>query len=125
MPAESVSSGTLPSAPAARRRIVGDAAALLLRAGAPERHHVLQAIGWLLLAAGLEALGPLAGKFLIDRFLLPRHADLPAIAALLGGALVAGVLGSWVRYSQLVRLAGRTGQRCRQTNAPPRSTRFS
>src|SRR4051812_3949158 len=118
MPAESVRSGTLPPAPAARARVVGDAAALLLRAGAPERRHVLQAIAWLLLAAGLEAVGPLAGKFLIDRFLLPRHADVPAMAALLGGALVAGVLGTWVRYGQLVRLAGvamRSVQRIRES----------
>src|SRR3954469_5919876 len=118
MPAESVRSGTLPPAPAARARVVGDAAALLLRAGAPERRHVLQAIAWLLLAAGLEAAGPLAGKFLIERLLLPRHADVPAMAALLGGALVAGVLGTWVRYGQLVRLAGvamRSVQRIRES----------
>src|SRR5262249_3226109 len=71
---------------------------------------------WLMVAAGLEALGPLAGKFLIDNYLLPRDADLPRIGALLAGALLAGALGSWVRYLQLGRLSGvamRSGQRIR------------
>jgi ATP-binding cassette subfamily B protein/ATP-binding cassette subfamily C protein/ATP-binding cassette subfamily B multidrug efflux pump len=90
---------------------------LLLRAGAPERRHVLHGIAWLVLAAGLEVLGPLAGKFLIDTYLLPRNADLPAIAGLLLGALVAGMLASWLRYLQLARLAGvamRSVQRIRE-----------
>ena len=43
------------------------------------------ASAWLLLAAGLEALGPLIGKFLIDNYLLPRNAQLPEIAGLLAG----------------------------------------
>jgi ATP-binding cassette, subfamily B, multidrug efflux pump len=117
MPAEAVSS-RLPGPEAApKRRVLGEAAALLLRAAAPERRHVWQGIGWLLLAAGLEALGPLAGKFLIDNYLLPRHADLPRMAGLLFGALLAGVIASWVRYGQLVRLAGvamRSVQRIRE-----------
>ncbi|MCG2594342.1 ABC transporter ATP-binding protein/permease [Ramlibacter sp. XY19] len=94
-----------------------DARKLLLRAGAPERRHVLHGIGWLVVAAALEALGPLAGKFLIDTYLLPRNADLPAIAGLLVGALVAGVAASWIRYLQLARLAGvamRSVQRIRE-----------
>ena len=117
MPAEAVSS-RLPDADAPpRRRVLGEAAALLLRAAAPERRHVWQGIAWLLLAAGLEAMGPLAGKFLIDNYLLPRHADLPRMAGLLLGALLAGVIASWVRYGQLVRLAGvamRSVQRIRE-----------
>jgi ATP-binding cassette subfamily B protein/ATP-binding cassette subfamily C protein/ATP-binding cassette subfamily B multidrug efflux pump len=88
------------------RKLVSDAARLLLQAGAPERHHVLRGIAWLVLAAGLEALGPLAGKYLIDSYLLPHRADVPAMAGLLLGALVAGLLASWLRYRQLVRLAG-------------------
>ncbi|MDB5859113.1 MAG: ATP-binding cassette protein [Ramlibacter sp.] len=90
---------------------------LLLRAGAPERRHVLHGIAWLVLAAGLEVLGPLAGKYLIDTYLLPRNADLPAIAGLLVGALLAGMLASWLRYLQLKRLAGvamRSVQRIRE-----------
>ena len=116
-PAESIASGRLPGAPSARGRLFGDAAALLLRAAAPERHQVLRAAAWLLLAAGLEALGPLIGKWLIDRYLLPRDAQLGAIAGLLLGALVAGFAASWLRYGQLVRLAGvamRSVQRVRE-----------
>lgn len=116
-PAESIAAGTLPGAPEGRSRLVGDAAALLLRAAAPERHHVLRAAAWLLLTAGLEALGPLIGKWLIDRYLLPRDAQLGAIAGLLLGALVAGFAASWLRYGQLVRLAGvamRSVQRVRE-----------
>lgn len=118
MPAEALSSPS-PQAPAQpRRQVLGDAAALLLRAAAPERRHVWQGIGWLVLAAGLEALGPLAGRYLIDHFLLPRHADLPRMAGLLFGALVAGLIASWLRYAQLVRLAGvamRSVQRIRES----------
>ena len=116
-PAEAIPGGRLPGAPAARRRLLGDAGALLAHAAAPERRHVLQAAGWLLLAAGLEALGPLIGKLLIDRYLLPRDAQLGAIAGLLLGALAAGCVASWLRYRQLVRLAGvamRSVQRVRE-----------
>ncbi len=107
----------LPPAPARRRALLGDAAALLLRAAAPERRHLLHAIAWLMLAAGLEALGPLIAKFLIDNYLLPRNAQIPEIAALLAGALVAGMAASSLRYLQLVRLAGlamRSVQRVRE-----------
>ncbi|MBC5783817.1 ATP-binding cassette domain-containing protein [Ramlibacter sp. USB13] len=118
MPPEAVQPRTLPAPPVQRRRIVGDAAALLLRAASPERRHLAIGTLWLLLAAGLEALGPLAGKVLIDQYLLPRDADLPRMAALLVGALVAGIVASWLRYRQLVRLAGvamRSVQRIRET----------
>jgi ATP-binding cassette subfamily B multidrug efflux pump len=94
-----------------------DAAALLVRAAAPERAHLWRGIAFLLLAAGLEAVGPLAGKALIDSYLIPRDANIPAMAGLLGGALVAGMVASWVRYLQLVRLAGlamRSVQRVRE-----------
>ncbi|NML44056.1 ATP-binding cassette domain-containing protein [Ramlibacter sp. G-1-2-2] len=99
------------------RRLVGPAARLLLRAGAPERSQVLRGIAWMVLAAGLEALGPLAGKYLIDSFLLPHHENLPAMAGLLLGALAAGLVAAWVRYLQLMRLAGvamRSVQRIRE-----------
>lgn len=105
------------AAATAPRRFLSAAAALLLRAAAPERRHVLRGIAWLLLAAGLEALGPLAGKYFIDNYLLPRDAALPQVAGLLLGALLAGALASWVRYRQLVRLAGvamRSVQRIRE-----------
>jgi ATP-binding cassette subfamily B multidrug efflux pump len=117
MPADSLAAPGTAAAPIPRRDLFGDAADLLLRAAAPERRHILHAIAWLVLAAGLEALGPLIGKFLIDNYLLPRNANLPEIAGLLLGALVAGIVGSWLRYLQLVRLAGlamRSVQRIRE-----------
>ncbi|MGE4241172.1 ABC transporter ATP-binding protein [Ramlibacter sp.] len=94
-----------------------EAAALLVRAAAPERRHLWHGVVWLLLAAGLEALGPIAGKYLIDNYLLPRNAAIPEMAGLLGGALVAGLFSSGLRYLQLARLAGvamRSVQRIRE-----------
>ena len=101
-------------APAAERRA---AMQLLLRAALPEAALLKAATAWLVVAAVLEALGPLLGKAFIDRYLLPRDADVPAIVGLLGGALVTGCLASWLRYGQLVRLAGlamRAVQRIRE-----------
>ncbi len=94
------------------------ALALLLRAALPEKRLLLTALLWLTAAAGLEAIGPVLGKAFIDRYLLPRDADLPAIAGLLVGALLAGCVASWLRYGQLVRLAGlamRSVQRIRES----------
>jgi ATP-binding cassette, subfamily B, multidrug efflux pump len=106
MPTESLATTGVAPEPPPRRALLGDAAGLLLRAAAPERHHVIHGVLWLVVAALLEAFGPLAGKYLIDNFLLPHHANVPAIAALLAGALVAGMSASWIRYLQLTRLAG-------------------
>ena len=117
MPAEALPTPVQPAEDLPRRAIFGDAAALLARAAAPERRHLFHAIGWLLLAAGLEALGPLAGKYLIDQYLVPRQARWVEIAALLGGALAAGWIASLLRYGQMVRLAGlamRSVQRVRE-----------
>ncbi len=103
--------------PAAGRTSLRPAARLLTAAAAPERRHLAVAIAWLALAAGLEALGPLAGKVLIDRYLLPREAAVAEIAGLLLGALAAGLVASWLRYRQLLRLAGlamRSVQRVRE-----------
>jgi len=119
MPADSIATAAgLPSEPKERRRTFSDAAALLLRAAAPDRTHLIHGIFWLLVAASLEALGPLIGKTFIDRFLLPHHANIPAIAGLLAGALVTGAVASWLRYLQLTRLAGlamRSVQRIRES----------
>jgi ATP-binding cassette subfamily B protein/ATP-binding cassette subfamily C protein/ATP-binding cassette subfamily B multidrug efflux pump len=104
-----------PAVPQGERRA---ALQLLLRAAQPEIGLLRGAVAWLVLAAALEALGPLLGKAFIDRYLLPRDADLPAIVGLLGGALVTGCLASWLRYGQLVRLAGlamRSVQRIRES----------
>ncbi len=117
MPTESIIAPAGTAAPQPRRRLFGDAATLLIKAAAPERRHLILGIGWLILAAGQEAMGPLIGKFLIDNYLLPRHARFGEIAGLLLGALVAGMLASWLRYRQLVRLAGlamRSVQRIRE-----------
>jgi ATP-binding cassette subfamily B multidrug efflux pump len=106
MPSESLTTPGVVQEPPPRRAVIGEAASLLLRAAAPERHHVIHGVIWLVVAALLEAFGPLAGKYLIDNFLLPHHANVPAIAALLAGALVAGMTATWIRYLQLTRLAG-------------------
>jgi ATP-binding cassette subfamily B protein/ATP-binding cassette subfamily C protein/ATP-binding cassette subfamily B multidrug efflux pump len=82
------------------------AVALLKRAAAPEHRHLWHGTLWLVLAAALEALGPLLGKQLIDQHLLPRHLDLPRMALLLGGILAVGVSASVLRYYQLTRFAG-------------------
>jgi ATP-binding cassette subfamily B multidrug efflux pump len=93
------------------------AATLLTRAARPDARHLGWAIFWLILAAGLEVLGPLLGKALIDDHLLPRHLDGPRMAWLLGGLVVSGWIASWLRYLQLVRLSGlamRSVQRLRE-----------
>ena len=79
---------------------------LLRRAAAPERRHLIVATLWLILAAGLEVIGPLLGKALIDDHLLPRRLDWPQMALLLGGLVLTGWIASWVRYLQLIRLSG-------------------
>ena len=84
-----------------------DAARLLWRMASPERRTVLVGIAWLLLAAGLEAIGPLLGKHYIDHYLLPgRFGDWTGMAWLLGALLGAGATASLVRYAQLARMAG-------------------
>ena len=93
------------------------ALALLVHSARPDAAALRAGAFWLVVAAALEALGPLLGKAFIDRYLLPRNADLTAIAGLLGGALVAGWVSNGVRYFQLVRLAGvamRSVQRLRE-----------
>jgi ATP-binding cassette, subfamily B, multidrug efflux pump len=79
---------------------------LLMRAAAPERKHVIWSVFFLVIAAGLEALGPLIGKYLIDRYLLPRNADWHAMAGLLAALIITGWIATWLRYLQLLRLAG-------------------
>lgn len=89
------------AAPAERRQAV----ALLARAAAPDRRHVGWATAWLVVAGGLEALGPIFGQRLIDQHLIPRSQDWLAMVLLLGAALVSGAAATIVRYLQLVRLA--------------------
>jgi ATP-binding cassette subfamily B multidrug efflux pump len=103
--------------PATMRADAARAVGLLRRAAHPDRRHLGWAILWLVIAAGLEVLGPILGKALIDRHLLPRHLDWPRMAALLAGMLVSGWIASGLRYLQLVRLSGlamRSVQRLRE-----------
>ena len=99
------------NASAERRAALG----LLAHSAAPDAPVLRGAVAWLLLAAGLEALGPVLGKAFIDQHLLPHLGqrvfgglpdELLQIGGLLGGALLAGWLASGLRYWQLVRLAG-------------------
>jgi ATP-binding cassette, subfamily B, multidrug efflux pump len=95
------------------KRAVG----LLRGAAAPDQRHLWLATFWLVLAAGLEVVGPLLGKMLIDEHLLPRVLDWPRMAALLAGLLVTGWIATGLRYLQLVRLSGlamRSVQRLRE-----------
>nr|WP_229459316.1 hypothetical protein [Massilia cavernae] len=61
------------------------AVTLLRLAARPDRRHLGWATFWLVIAAGLEVLGPILGKALIDEHLLPRELDLPRMALLLAG----------------------------------------
>ncbi|WP_295996708.1 ABC transporter transmembrane domain-containing protein, partial [Rugamonas sp.] len=93
------------------------AVSLLRRAALPDRHHLVWAVLWLVLAALLEVSGPIMGKALIDEHLLPHHLDWPRMAALLAGVLLTGWIASGLRYLQLVRLSGlamRSVQRLRE-----------
>jgi ATP-binding cassette subfamily B multidrug efflux pump len=99
------------------RAQAAQAASLLRRAAWPDRRHLVLATCWLVVAAGLEVIGPILGKALIDDHLLPRHLDWPRMALLLGGLLVSGWVATWLRYLQLVRLSGlamRSVQRLRE-----------
>ncbi|NEX63981.1 ABC transporter ATP-binding protein [Noviherbaspirillum galbum] len=82
-----------------------EALSLLRDALRPERGQLLRGVAWLLAAAGLEVLGPILGKLLIDDYLLPRRFDPQWMTALLAGSLLTGVLASALRYFQLVRLS--------------------
>ena len=62
MPSESLAPAALPGAPQGRRTLLTEAASLLVRAAAPDRRHLWIAVAWLLLAAGLEALGPSSAR---------------------------------------------------------------
>nr|WP_227869815.1 ABC transporter transmembrane domain-containing protein [Undibacterium parvum] len=79
---------------------------LLLRSAQPEKRHVWLGILFLVLAAGLEAIGPLLGKAFIDNYLLPHQMDIFQVVALLFSFVITGWIATWLRYLQLVRLAG-------------------
>ncbi len=79
---------------------------LLLDAARPERWHLLWGGLWLVMAAALEAIGPILGKRYIDHHLLPGRYDLAEMATLLTGVLAVGWAATWMRYAQLSRMAG-------------------
>src|SRR6185437_3307227 len=74
------------------------AVSLLREAAWPERHHLYHGVAWLMLAAGLEMLGPYLGKSLIDNHLLPHQLDWPHLIVLIGGYLLSGCVASILRY---------------------------
>jgi len=82
------------------------AVSLLRQAALPETRHLWVGALWLVVAALLEAAGPLLSRRFIDHHLLPRQFDLTSMAVLLGGCLAVGWVASVVRYLQLARLAG-------------------
>jgi ATP-binding cassette subfamily B protein/ATP-binding cassette subfamily C protein/ATP-binding cassette subfamily B multidrug efflux pump len=82
------------------------ALSLLAQAARPEASRLAKGLVWLLLAAALDALGPMLGKHFIDAHVLPRQFELATMAALLGGMLTAGWGASLLRYAQLRRMAG-------------------
>lgn len=79
---------------------------LLLESAQGERPTLLRGLVWLVIAAGLEALGPIIGKYFIDHYLLPRQFDVTAMVGLLAALLLSGWAASWIRYAQLTRMAG-------------------
>ncbi|MFZ6750665.1 ABC transporter ATP-binding protein [Undibacterium sp. Ren11W] len=79
---------------------------LLLNSAQPEKRHVWLGILFLVLAAGLEAVGPLLGKAFIDNYLLPHQMDNSMVLLLLLSFVLTGWIATWLRYLQLVRLAG-------------------
>src|SRR3954467_15031566 len=87
MPPEALPSPRTPKVPTGRRDLLGESTRLLVRAAKPDRPHFWWATLWLVIAAALEAFGPLIGKFLIDHYLLPRNARLAEIGGLLVAAL--------------------------------------
>lgn len=94
-----------------------EALSLLAQAAAPEKRGLLKGLGWLIVAAALEAIGPILGKHFIDEFVLPRHVELGGMAALLLAMLLAGWTSSLLRYAQLRRMASvarRSVQRLRE-----------
>jgi ATP-binding cassette subfamily B protein/ATP-binding cassette subfamily C protein/ATP-binding cassette subfamily B multidrug efflux pump len=99
------------------RKQTQQAIGLLRRAAEPDKRHLGWALLWLVAAAFLEVLGPIAGKALIDEHLLPRHLDWPRMSMLLAALLLTGWIASGLRYLQLVRLSGlamRSVQRLRE-----------
>lgn len=96
----------MPTETTPQPRNTRQAIALLLHAARSEQNHVWIGGSWLIVAALLEAAGPLLGKYFIDHTLVPRRFDPVEVSLLLGGILLAGAIACAIRYTQLARLAG-------------------
>ncbi len=93
------------------------ALSLLISAARPERRHFILGVIWLSIAALFEISAPWMAARIIDHYLIPHHAGTQQIILLLCAALAAGSIAAWLRYRQLVRLAGlamRSVQRLRE-----------
>ena len=100
-----------------RRDQAKRAIGLLSESAGPDRKQLLWATAGLVVAASLEVLGPILGKALIDDYLLPGREDWTQMGLLLAGVMITGCAATWLRYLQLVRLAGlamRSVQRLRE-----------
>jgi ATP-binding cassette subfamily B protein/ATP-binding cassette subfamily C protein/ATP-binding cassette subfamily B multidrug efflux pump len=109
-----VASGAPPRATRDTRRA---ALALLWRAAEGDRPRALRAAAWLVLAGGIDALGPILGKAFIDDHVLTGRLSAASMTMLLGGVVLAGGLAALLRYGQLVtlaRLSMRAVQRLRE-----------
>ena len=80
------------------------ALSLLVQAAKPEHTSLAWGVFFLCVATGLDVLGPMLGKYLIDTYLSPRLYQPTAIISLLLAILISGCLASYVRYLQLARL---------------------
>lgn len=65
-----------------------------------DRKRLLIALIMLLVATGLDVLGPILAKHFIDDFLLPRNFDMVLLGGLLGVYVVAVLMASILRYQQ-------------------------
>lgn len=100
------------------RGLARQAIGLLVASAKPDRRQLWLGVIGLVAAAGLEVLGPLCGKALIDDHLVPHHLDWWRMLALLAGCVVSGWVATALRYLQLVRLSGlamRSVQRLRES----------
>ena len=79
---------------------------LLSQSARPDWRHLWIGVGLLIVAAALEAIGPLLGKSFIDHYLLPKNPDWSWIILLLSANFISGCMATWLRYLQLLRLAG-------------------
>jgi ATP-binding cassette subfamily B protein/ATP-binding cassette subfamily C protein/ATP-binding cassette subfamily B multidrug efflux pump len=79
--------------------------ALLYDAARPDRRDVWIAAALLGVAGLLDAAGPIFGKMLIDRYLVPGELDVAAIGLLLAGFLATGWAATIIRYFELIRLS--------------------